>query len=428
MRIFRMCLLCLCFSLCFTGCSAGGPVLSGTESLPDGEETSMTARTAATTGDLTEQTSSGETTTKTDTSAVTTDAVESVMQETSGDNSQPETTVSQQKESGWRDYVRFFGRTYDSKVYKATMLKWSNSGFEFTMEGTAVSAVFVSSSTGGAYDPYIKVFVDGEENADLCIDQAGTYSLASGLSQGEHRIKVVKRTESMSQIGLRDLIFDDGAIVCKQPDGEQRRIEFIGDSITCGFGNIAPTAETSFQTRYEDSTKTFSWLICQKFQAECLVLAESGNGISRNNGGGTEGLIPQIYPFADGKSIPWDFSSHSADVVCINLGTNDAASGNAVPEDFVEKSVNFLGYIRSQYPQAYILWSYGIMIDGYSDHIQEAVAQYRQETGDTRVEYLQLEAINKITEGIGTGGHPSEKTHQRVAGEMEAKIAEAMGW
>ena len=307
-------------------------------------------------------------------------------------------------------------------------LFYSGSGFTFQFEGTAAYATLSAPSMGEAYQPYVRVLVDGKETADFAVSDKKEYVLAEGLSNGRHTVEVIKRTECFCAVTAHTLRLPDGARLSERLADSVRKIEFIGDSITCGYGNIAPSGETAFKTQYEDQTSTFSYLLGKRFGADIRLVAQSGNGISRNNGGGTANLIPALYPRVAGAgSAAYDFSSWQADVVCINLGTNDEASGKATKEDFIAKSVGFLKTVRQAYPNAVILWSYGTMINGYSSHIRQAIEEYSRETGDMRVSYLQLDAISS-SDGYGTHGHPNAVTNRKTADVMAARIQELTGW
>ena len=307
-------------------------------------------------------------------------------------------------------------------------LFYSGSGFTFQFEGTAAYATLSAPSMGEAYQPYVRVLVDGKETADFTVSDKKEYVLAEGLSNGRHTVEVIKRTECFCAVTAYTLRLSDGARLSDRLADSVRKIEFIGDSITCGYGNIAPSGETAFKTQYEDQTSTFSYLLGKRFGADIRLVAQSGNGISRNNGGGTANLIPALYPRVAGAgSAAYDFSSWQADVVCINLGTNDEASGKATKEDFIAKSVSFLKTVRQAYPDAVILWSYGTMINGYSTHIRQAIEDYSRETGDMRVSYLQLDAILS-SDGYGTHGHPNAVTNRKTADVMAARIQELTGW
>ncbi|MEZ4766461.1 MAG: GDSL-type esterase/lipase family protein [Calditrichia bacterium] len=108
----------------------------------------------------------------------------------------------------------------------------------------------------------------------------------------------------------------------------RRKIEFIGDSITCGFGNEA-ASETSFLLQQRMATGQFA---AQSRPETGRGISRSfafpGRGVHRNYDGSRTGLLPelfeQIYPQSPKK---WNFSQWQPDVAVINLGTNDFASG-----------------------------------------------------------------------------------------------------
>lgn len=329
------------------------------------------------------------------------------------------------------DNIKTFGRSREASEGGIEFL-YSSSGFTFQFRGTSVSAEFTAAVPEEIDEnsaPYMKVFVDGAVTADFKVSGKNTYVLAENLKDETHTVKVVKRTECFSPVVAVKLIFPQGAYISEKLPDAARKIEYIGDSITCGYGNIAPESETEFKTIYEDSTQAFGWLVSDYFGADCAMVAQSGNGVSRNYSGETENLIPDLYQLTAGKATPeWDFSKWQADVVCINLGTNDGASGQGTSDDFIAKSVSFLQQVRKAHPNAVIIWSYGVMINEYGAYVPEIVEEYRMETGDTRVSSFEAGAIDEKTEGFGTHGHPSAKTHQRLAKELQGKIAELTGW
>jgi hypothetical protein len=74
------------------------------------------------------------------------------------------------------------------------------------------------------------------------------------------------------------------------------RIEFYGDSITCGYGNIAPTSWEDFSTSTEDGMQTYAFLTAEALDAECTVLAKSGIPVNQTVYGKSETL--RIWPAA----------------------------------------------------------------------------------------------------------------------------------
>lgn len=107
-------------------------------------------------------------------------------------------------------------------------------------------------------------------------------------------------------------------------------IEFVGDSITCGYGVDAKDQNENFKTLTENFSKTYAYLAAQALDADYSVVAFSGHGIiSGYSGDGTknaEGTLPKYYTkLGRNENYPgdWDFENHQPDFVVINLGTND---------------------------------------------------------------------------------------------------------
>merc|ERR1719450_819633 len=50
----------------------------------------------------------------------------------------------------------------------------------------------------------------------------------------------------------------------------------------------------------------------------------------------------------------WDFNNWQADVVTINLGTNDYVFGNPTPDHFQKEYTALISLVRSKYPNALI--------------------------------------------------------------------------
>lgn len=112
-----------------------------------------------------------------------------------------------------------------------------------------------------------------------------------------------------------------------------RRIEFIGDSITCGYCNLCksmPNDTPAYQV--ESFAASWAHLTCQAFGAECHVIAWSGFGMVRNCCGGNV-TVPMLYnrTLATSESHAWSFDPKKwmpPQAVVINLGTNDMLNGS----------------------------------------------------------------------------------------------------
>ena len=61
--------------------------------------------------------------------------------------------------------------------------------------------------------------------------------------------------------------------------GLAHKIEFIGDSITAGYGVDDEVKEHGFSTATEDVTKTYAYKTAAALQADYSIVAYSGHGI-----------------------------------------------------------------------------------------------------------------------------------------------------
>lgn len=158
---------------------------------------------------------------------------------------------------------------------------------------------------------------------------------------------------------LYGFVFDDGATVLDPAAGGlplQRRLEFVGDSITVGAGaEGAPPGSCPYSDFLEHNSGTWDRQLCANLTANCSVIAWSGKGLFANSNGQGE-TMPQYFLQtlgAENYSQSWDFSRFVPDAVVIHLGTNDFNSPNRhdpnFPTDFTNAAIDFVNAIRTKY-------------------------------------------------------------------------------
>ncbi|MDB5256711.1 MAG: hypothetical protein JWM14_1406 [Chitinophagaceae bacterium] len=276
-----------------------------------------------------------------------------------------------------------------------------------------------------------------------------SYLLASGLVNQRHSIELFKRTEclvgSCAFLGFKA---PHGTIL-EKPVEKKYRIEFIGDSFTCGYGNeasIAPPPEgnpgTGFHSKNENHYLSYSAITSRTLNAEYRCIAYSGRGMYRNNTGSEEGTLPKIYSrvFPDDPfSVSWDMKKELPDVVVIKLGANDfypEANGDELDDAaFTQTYLGFVEKIRSCYPKAKIVCVTGAsMSDSWPvgrnclTRIQQdvqKVVESRKATGDKEVYYFKLD---QQLPPYGEDWHASLATHQRMAEQFAPFIKQITGW
>ena len=353
----------------------------------------------------------------------------------------------------------FFGRTlYDVKL-GAAMLNWTASGFglrfagdRLEMDATALADHFPGE---GEHLPWLAVFLDGQtEPYSLFKLESGrkTYLLFSAERAETHTLRVIKRTEnSKGRFGLHRVILNGELLPYPSPE-RRRKLEFVGDSITCGFGNAMDPAATVFDNETENGFAAYpaiaAGLLNAEYQSVCIsgipLCTPSDPAFGLRLPGVPDFKPPQIametqYPYADryhqeqtGMTEgfePWDFSRFRPDAIVVNLGTNDAfrlsvaGGGAAEALHFRRRYAAFLQLLRRHNgPAPVIVCTLGPMNYFLYDELEKAVAAYRSETNDDRVFCLKFGAIDPWGEGYGGLGHPNLKTHERMGHELAAAL------
>ncbi len=307
---------------------------------------------------------------------------------------------------------------------------WSSSAIKANFRGTGIGVTL--KSTG---DNWFNVIIDGSVLAPVNVP-AGSASpiiLASGLAAGDHTIELVRRTEAwVGEVQFLDFNVTGGSLL-EPPAPSSRRIEFIGDSITCGYGNEGTSQYQSFTTKNENAYLAYGAVTARLLNADPVTVCWSGKGVIRNYNGDTTDLIPSIYsrilPYS--ATPVWDSSKWIPQAVVINLGTNDFSAGTPDKTAFTTAYSGFVAKIRSQYPDAHIYCVLGPMLygDGLTnarDFINTVVAQ-KNSSGDVKVHFIEF-PVQDGTNGYGEDWHPSVKTHELMANQLAAEIRNDLGW
>ncbi len=349
----------------------------------------------------------------------------------------------------WKPLVRPHGRLLEGE--KGVFFNWSCSGFTITFTGSVLRAYLVPAGEPSPVQPpqqpvteypYAGVSEDGETLARrfICREE-GWYTLYEGEA-GRHSLRLVKLTENMRGKLLLGPLETDGEL-SPAPAENRPLIEFVGDSITCGYGNEAPGRDEPFRPEEENGWMSYGPQAARRLGMEFSCLSVSGIAASRSRSGKFILACPQmdeLYPFTDrlmekkgGDTFSrWDFAGHPADIVLINLGTNDVnpirftdsrAEGDEEEAWFAERYRALLEEVRSlNGPECWIACTLGPLDYYLYDQIEKAVRSYQQKTGDRRITAFKLTGVNLMTEGFGADGHPSMMTHTRLGKELAGRL------
>jgi lysophospholipase L1-like esterase len=343
-------------------------------------------------------------------------------------------------------YVKRIGRTHDYQ--DALWVALSGGGIEFSFTGKRIALTLHGDQIATTKDNHARVgiYVNEERVIDDLINEP--QKIYTVLDSGEERsatIRVVKLTEApMSTLGIHEIRTNEGAVIKPTPE-RIRKIEFVGDSITAGYGVDDEDEEHHFSTATEDVTKTYAYKTAQALQAEYSIVAYSGYGIISGYTANDQKVASQLVPTYYDKvgmsygrfggtlqveSIDWDFSKFVPDLIVINLGTNDdsyALDHADRQAEYAEQYIEFLKKVRSHNANATILCTLGIMGDRLFPMVERAVAEYSKATGDTNIDTLKFD-VQSADDGYAADWHPTEATQTKAAAKLTDKIRELMRW
>lgn len=338
--------------------------------------------------------------------------------------------------------IRYSGRI-DDRDPGSVFFAYPGISIKVRFEGTSISAFLMDYGTN-----FFNIIIDGGTPTVLSLSKTQTlYELASGLADGIHTVEIFKRTEtSVGKVAFKGFVIDAGKKLLPLDPPASRKIEFIGNSITCGYGNEVSTNNPNnfhFTPKNEDNYKAWGAVAARTLNAEYSCIAYSGRGLYQNYDGEKTGTLPLIYDYvnADESGLIWNHYNYTPDVIVINLGTNDfsaeiSSAANTVDSAvFASTYVSFINKLRSYYPNASIICCVGVMMsDSYPSgkyhwtRIQKyvsSVRNYFNNNGDSKVYYLKLEPQ---TGPYGEDWHPTAATDQKMATALVNFINTNINW
>lgn len=288
---------------------------------------------------------------------------------------------------------------------------------------------------------YFGVIIDGA--APVALESKpgiGRLQVARGLTAGEHTVTLIRRNES--QVGKVDITgFQLRGQTLLPAPAKTRKVEFIGDSITCGYGNevVTDTPDSfPFTSKGQNAWNAYGAVTARLLDADYSAVSYSGRGMYRNFSGGGGLTGPAFWELVlpdDPASPKWDVSRYVPDVVVVNLGTNDFSPGDVDPVAYETAATEFLAKLRTAYPAATLFAAIGPMLSDYypvganawttaKTHLKAAV-DARIAAGDKDVHF---HAFSPQSPPYGEMWHPTAATHESMANELAAEIKTLKGW
>lgn len=328
--------------------------------------------------------------------------------------------------------IRYVGRI-SFKDVERPMFNWPGIEIIARFEGTSLKMIAKPKSG------YFMCEIDNAAPFKVSFNapKDSVVNLAVALPEGTHEVKLTYTIEGMSRHAeFRGFVLDEGCKLITPPELPDRRIEFIGNSITCAYG----IESTDKADPYEDETAnhymSYAGIVSRNLHALHTAVARSGIGVYRNYNGPRSGnkitMQEEFYNTIYGDNREkWDFTKWTPQVVCINLGTNDFSTNNYDASLYEKAYRKFLLKVRTAYPNAKIVLLNGPMMAEKTHNIQGSIldklTREFNEKGDKDIYRF---AFTPQTGDLGYGAcwHPSLLQHGRMAEELTPFLQKIMNW
>lgn len=321
-------------------------------------------------------------------------------------------------------YINYIGRVDFSNPEKPRF--WSPGVYvRAKFRGSSLEIFLNDEQSGNNYN-YIEIAIDNNQPFRLKLTQKENHlTVASNLPAGDHIVTICKDTES--GIGYIDFLGMkcEKLLSLKKP---KRKIEFIGDSITCGAGSDESEVKCDKGQWFDEHNAYMSYgpSVARQLNAQYYLTAVAGIGMIHSccNIGIT---MPQVFDkvILRNDSIKWDFGRYTPNVVTICLGQNDGVQDSTA---FCSAYLAFINRIHTYYPKADIICLSSPMADaeltGTLKRFIPSIVKAANNAGDKRVSYF---FFSRSYNG-GCGGHPDLAQHKLIATQLAAYIKDLENW
>lgn len=326
--------------------------------------------------------------------------------------------------------LRYTGR-FDFTDPQRPAFDWSGTSIEVQFTGPELALLLDDGSN------YYDVTIDGKSSVLQTVPGQKVYQIAADLVDELHTLQIRKRTEAyVGAAVFEGLLLGSGQRLLPPPPPPAHRLEFIGDSITAGYGIEGDAPECYFTPATQNANRSFAAQTAAALGAEYALVALSGLGVVRNLRDPQVASPETAVAYIDrvlgmNPILHAEPSSWVPDAVIVNLGTNDFSSP-PFPEDeaFMVAYQELLSAIRARYAEAHIVALGGPLMLGRGPQlINQAVMRQQQATGDARVHFLLIEDdLERSAEDFGCDWHPNVHGHGKIAAQLQPALQTILGW
>lgn len=328
------------------------------------------------------------------------------------------------------------------KVRLANKRNWAIDSMGVIIDGIQGKIILAEDSEEHEYDlvgDLMSIEVDAEDGT-LTLDAP-----ISVLDDGRHEITLFKRMDGGAHyVSFLGFEFDDDVVLTKPEALPSRRIEVIGDSVSCGevseavhcVGMSDPENNDGF---YSNCWYSYSWQIARRLGAELHDTSQGGISLFDKTGwfNGPDDLrgVESTYDMLEYNPPlgvkSYDLSKWKPHVIIVAIGQNDATPVDIMKENYEGADAAkwrtgykaFLQKLRGLYKGVTIICATTLLMhdSNWDKAIDEVVQDLAAEGCEDGIYHFMYKR-----NGAATPGHPRIPEHNEMADEM-ASFIESLG-
>jgi lysophospholipase L1-like esterase len=323
----------------------------------------------------------------------------------------------------------------EKKSADEVVLIGSASSVSFAFKGNSCD-VYLQSVDSWKHHNYVSLELDGNYIGRLKVEKGDLkkYAIPISTPKEEHTLTLYKSTEALNG----GILFQSttAELIGLKSSEPKKKIEFIGNSITCGMGNdLSIPCHTNEWFDQHNAYWAYGPILSRKLNADFLLSSVSGIGMYRNwnDENIEEAIMPEVYEklyLTKSSTTPFG-TEFQPDLVSVCLGTNDLSDGNGIKkrlpfneDKYVTNYINFIKTIYKRYPNTKIVLLNSPMISGEKNTVLiRCLKRVIDAFKETKTIYLfEFPAM----EPKGCDYHPDIEDHKVMAELLEKTFSKLL--
>lgn len=303
----------------------------------------------------------------------------------------------------------------------------SSVSFDFTGNSCAVT---LQSTVD--HQNYVAIELDGKYLGRIRIEKGEpkAYPIEVLEKKKTHHLALYKATEAANG-GV--LFAGTTAPLIESPAPKiKKKIELIGDSITCGYGNDDSAIACGAGDWFDQHNAYWAYgpVLSRALDIDYVLSSVSGFGMYRNWNDEhlLEPIIPEVYEnlyLNKDSSKPYDFK-FQPDLVSICLGTNDLSDGDGkkprLPfneEKYVSNYIEFIKTVYKHAPNTRIVLLSSPMVSGEKNQVfikclKQVIQAFENDKAHKKIELFEFQPMTPK----GCGYHPNIADDKVMADQL----------